>query len=112
MKAWIVTSRLTYNEGQAYIVFSKTKGKAKSFVLGRDGFEGIPFIDLLVNRLPSADKYYKKGKTHLSWQDPKDRVILAKNYGCVCYEPELAECKVCKANRYCITYQNYRDELL
>ena len=109
MKAWEVTS--SYNDGESYIVFAETAGKARSFVLGREGFEGLSFPYIKANRLESADKYYKEGKTHLSWQDPKDRIILARDYDWVCLEPDLGECEACKAKKHCLFYQNYQDEL-
>ena len=100
MKAWQVVSQY---DDYAAIVFAETRGKAKNFALSLDCFEDNSFIELKAYRCPKADKYYRKGKTHLSWAIPKDRLILVKEFNFVCIDtPEEDECNKCIAKKYCL----------
>ena len=106
MKAWIIREK---DEFCAEIVFAETRGKAKVLASSTDCCETAKFIDLEAHRMPQADKYYKEGKWHLDWDNPKDRVALVKDCGFVCdYEHlEWEDCENCSASQYCDRYKDH-----
>lgn len=110
MKAWLVQDKWDCYGSE--IVFAETRGKARSLALSTDCCSETKFLDVDVRRQPRADKYYKEGKWHLDWEDPKDRIILVKECGFVCdYEYlEWEDCETCSANNYCDRYKDHLNE--
>ena len=109
MKAWLVKDK--WDCYGAEIVFAETRGKARSLALATDCCSETDFIDVYVRRQPNADKYYKEGKWHLDWFNPKDRIVLVKDCGFVCdYEYfEWEDCGDCSAKKYCDRYDEHID---
>ena len=109
MKAWLVRDK---HEFCAEVVFAETRGKARSLALSTDCCEDANFTDIEVRREPDADKYYKEGKWHLDWDDPKDRIALVKECGfsCDCDVFCYELCQTCPANRYCDRYADFKKE--
>lgn len=107
-KAWLVREK---DEFCATVVFAETRGKAKSLALATDCCEDAHFLDIEVQRMPQADKYYKEGKTELHWFDPNDRLVLVKECGFYCdYDAFLTEdCTVCSAKAFCDRYTDVHD---
>ena len=79
MKAWEVKNK--YEGFNTEIVFATTAGKAKTLALSisEDNFDDSNFCDLEVHRVPTLDKYYKPGKTHMDWCEPNDGLYLLRN---------------------------------
>ena len=109
MKAWLVREK---DEFCAEVVFSETRGKARSLALCTDCCENADFTDIEVHRMKSADKYYKEGKWHLDWEHPQDRIALVKDCGFVCdYDNfDLKDCEECYAKQYCDRYKDHPAE--
>lgn len=82
IKAWLVQDKCDYY-GCATVVFAETRGKAKSIALHTVTFSDSSFIDLIVLRLPVADKMYSPGKQEMDWYNKKDRSFLMKECGFV-----------------------------
>ena len=103
MKAYRVNP---INEFYSCVVFAETPGKAKSYILGHDGFDDIEFVDIEVHRLKSADCMYKN-RLQMDWFNDEDRLFLVKECGWYCGEYfDMKECEVCCANKYCEYYQD------
>lgn len=103
MKAYIVSDKTSW-EGCSTVVFAETRGKAKAIALNTDACEDVEYIDIECYRVPSLDKYYKKGKKEMDWEDKDDRVALCKHgWACIdeCFEPEN-----CPAKKWCYRYQD------
>lgn len=109
MKAWLVRDK--HESYGAAVVFAETRGKARSLALATDCCSETHFLDVEVRRKPSADKYYKKGKLYLDWENPKDRIALVKDCGFVCdYEYlEWEDCEDCSAKKYCDRYKDHKE---
>lgn len=107
MKAWRVSVK---DEFYAEVVFAETRGKARALALSLDICEDAHFTEIEVFREPQVDKYYKEGKQHLEWENPKDRIILVKECGFHCGEDwfDLNECDLCSAREYC---QFFKDKI-
>ena len=106
MKGWLVRPKDSYG---AEIIFAKTRGKAKSLAMSTDCCSEADFVDIEVCRQPHVDKYYKEGKWHLDWENPKDRIILVKECGFTC-DPDYfdpSNCENCSAREYCDKYREY-----
>lgn len=108
MKAWLVKEK---DADCAEVVFAETRGKAKSWAQATDACSEADFVDIEVRRMPQADKYYKEGKRHLDFDDPKDRVILVKECGFRCEYVDLYFCEDCPAREYCDAYNDYIEEI-
>lgn len=110
MKAWLVREK---NEFCATVVFSETRGKAKSMALSTECCEDADFCRIEVHREPQIDKYYVDGKREMDWDNPNDRIALVKECGFYCdidyFEPE--DCVNCSAAEYCDRYKDYIAEL-
>lgn len=110
MKAWFVQDKTT--RYGAEIVFAETRGKAKSIAQRTDCCSETDFLNIEVRRVPSADKYYKDGKWHLDWDNPKDRLALIKDFSFVCdYDYlEWEDCDSCSGKEYCDRYKDHQSE--
>lgn len=100
-KAYVVSSK-TSDDNESLIVFAETSGKAKVIAQSSSVCSDTDFIDIECHREPYFDKYYKKGKTEMDWNDSKDRIVLCKA-GWACID----ECNPinCSAKKYCIRYE-------
>ena len=105
MKAWLAYSN-TDDEGAMAIVFAETLGKAKALALHTAACEDSDFTDVLVNRLPRADKMYKPGKIEMDWNDPKDRLFMVKDCGFYCRDKNEKLCRECNAKKYCYWHES------
>ena len=105
MKAWTVKAK---DEVYTAVVFAETRGKARVLARYTDACEDADFCDIEVRRAPSIDKYYKEGKTEMSWDNSEDRVALVKELGFCCEEVDLCVCEYCPAKQFC---DRYKDEL-
>lgn len=110
MKAWFVTDKV--ERYGAEIVFAETRGKARHLAMCTPCCDETEFTNIEVHRAPYADKYYKEGKWHLDWDNPKDRVALVKDCYFVCdYDYlEWEDCESCSAKDYCDRYQDHLRE--
>lgn len=109
MKAWRVQLK---DEFFAEVVFAETRGKARSLAMACDGFEDAKFTEIEVNREPQIDKYFKEGKWHMDWENPKDRIALVRELGFHC-EREYIDfewCDDCSAKEYCDYYKDLIQE--
>lgn len=100
MKAWLVRKK---DEFCAEVVFAETRGKARALALSSECCVHARFTDVEAYRQPQADKYYKKGKQRLDWENPKDRIALVKDCGFYCDDEtlEFEDCETCAAKQYC-----------
>lgn len=105
MKAWLALNK-TDDEGAGAIVFAETAGKAKAAALHTAAYEGGRFTDILVSRLPKADKMYKPGKTEMDWNDPDDRLFMVKECGFYCFDKDEKLCRECRAKKYCYLWES------
>lgn len=92
------------------IVFAESAGKAKSYALTYI-FDGVNYCDLIANRVPLIDKYYKKNKKEMDWMNPNDRLILVKELGvhCAFDTVDIPDCQKCSAKNYCDVYEEYSE---
>lgn len=109
MKAWLVSGT---EEWCSTVIFAETRGKARYIALHTDTFEDCEFCDLEVRRAPQIDKYYKKGKVEMDWENPKDRIALVKECDFRCHPAylEWEDCESCPAKKYCDTYKDHLTE--
>ena len=83
------------------IVFAECASRAKSMALYTDILCNENYKDLRVARLPKIDHLYN-GQSVVDWNEDEDiRLALVKEYGWHCIEPQLSDCKVCSAEKYC-----------
>lgn len=98
MKAYQVCT--DWSDGSV-VVFAENANKAKSMALHTDILCYENYIDLRVVRLPKIDHLYN-GQTVVDWNEDEDiRLALVKEYGWHCIEPQLRDCKVRSAEKYC-----------
>ena len=109
LKAWLVREK---DEFAATVVFAETRGKAKAIARHTDACEDVPYTSIDATRIPVADKYYRKGKVELDWNDPADRIVLVKDCGFQCdYDAfDLEDCAACPAKEHCDLYINRMDD--
>lgn len=107
MKAWLIRVK----DGEcAEVVFAETRGKARSWAMCTDTCDGADFTDIEAHRVPHVDKYYKKGKRYMDWDDPKDRIVLFEECGFRCEYVEAEFCEDCPVKKYCEDYINQMEE--
>ena len=111
LKAWKVIDKW-YDCG-TNIVFAETRAKATYLALNScDEYMDCNWTDMRVTRFPEYDKYYE-GKFIVDWEDPKQRIILVKEFGWHCW-PEMypdQECETCPAKEWCDLWQEYQEDL-
>ena len=109
MKAWFASVK---DADCATVVFAETRGKARALARCTDACEDADFTDIEVRREPQMDKYYKKGKKEMDWENPKDRIALVKELGFRCDYSylEWEDCESCPAKKYCGAYQDHLTE--
>lgn len=83
------------------VIFAETVGKAKYLALNTDLLCYENYKDLRAIRLPKIDHLYN-GDIMPDWNENEDiRLVLVKEYGWHCIEPQLEDCKVCSAEKCC-----------
>lgn len=65
-----------------------------------DGFEYVPFTDVIVRRVPELDGSYR-GHTYMEWCDDQDRTDLVKLANFQCHPDDDCEGTSCPAHEYC-----------
>ncbi len=100
-----------YDEG-GLIVFAKSREQARNIALLLSGqFDHSRYIDLRAYRKPQMDKYYKRGKEIMDFNDPKDRLALVKDAGFYCSEYNReSDCAKCNAKKYCYVWNSEEGE--
>lgn len=88
--------------GYTQVVFTTTRGKAKSFAWSAFDFD-CPYTELRVRRMPHLDKF-KNTKGFLDWQDNADRLILVKEASFSCLDDDC-DCTSCCAKDFCGVYE-------
>ena len=107
MKAYKLSSPYTeYSE----VVFAENSSKARALKPYLETFENVEYVDIRARRAPELDKYYKKGKISVDWDDPQDRLAMVVDGGFTCEYIEWDECAKCLATEDCETYQVYQAE--
>ncbi len=107
MKAYVVGTK---DEFERTVVFAETAGKARNLARYTDACEDADFCDIEVHRSPKLDKYYKKGKVEMEWDNSEDRIALVKEANFRCEFAELDLCEGCAAREFCGTYEEYMIE--
>ena len=108
MKAYKVW--LDYGEGST-IVFAKTRNEAKVIALSCDCCEGAEYIDVCIRRVKELDCLYK-GKSEIDWWDSETRIVLVRDFGWQCYDPQYDDCEDCPAKDYCDAYKELEGETI
>ena len=99
------------DDGFMTIVFSENRNKARYLALSTNACEDSEYTNVVAHRVSAFDKYYKKDKVEMDWNNKEDRIALVE-YGFHCFDVEdiwLSECKNCWAKEYCETYKHYKD---
>lgn len=109
MKAFLVYDKGSLEE-YCTVVFAETRNQARYIALSTETCDGGEYSDIVAHRLPIADSQYKKGKTEMDWEDPKDRTFLVRHCGFKCAEPEFDDCKNCSSKEYCGEYERLCEE--
>lgn len=106
MKAWIVEEPV---EGYGTVVFAETKGKAKYYgIKCEEQLMDCEFFDVRARRVPQLDKYARDGEPYvMNFSNDKDRLIMVRDAGFRCLEPDYDDCEKCIAKDYCDEYQDH-----
>ena len=105
MKAWCVED---INEEHATIVFAKTRNKAKYLETQYDkGLQDYRYNEVRATRVPQADKYAGDKPYVLDFDIDEDRLIMVRDAGFRCSEPEYEDCEKCVAKDYCEVYEDF-----
>ena len=98
MKAYQVCA--DWSDGSE-VVFAENAGKAKCLALQTDLLCDENYTDIRATRLRNIDRLYNE-KSIVDWNEDEDiRLALVKEYGWYCIEPQLRDCEVCSAEKYC-----------
>ena len=95
LKAWQVEEEY---EGYATIVFAETRNKAKYLAVQ---YQGYSYDEMRAVRMPQLDKYAGDKPYVMDFEDDKDRLIMVRDAGFGCIEPEYDDCEKCVAKDYC-----------
>ena len=105
MKAWCVED--IYEE-HVTMVFAKTRNKAKYLATQYDkGLQDYRYNEVRATRVPQADKYAGDKPYVLDFDIDEDRLIMVRDAGLRCIEPEYKVCEKCVAKYYCEVYEDY-----
>ncbi len=105
MKAWYVED---VNEEYASIVFAKTRNKAKYLAVQYDeGLQDYGYVEVRAIRMPQLDKYAGDSPYVMDFDIDEDRLIMVRDAGFRCIEPEYEDCEKCVAKDYCEVYEDY-----
>lgn len=101
MKAWQVEE---VYEGCAVIVFAETRNKAKYLAVQ---YQGYSYDEMRAVRMPQLDRYAGDKPYVMDFETDEDRLIMVRDAGLSCIEPEYEDCEKCVAKDYCGEYQDY-----
>lgn len=106
MKAWLVED---VNEEHVAIVFAETRNKAKYLVTQYDdeGLQDYRYNEVRATRMPQLDKYAGNKPYVMDFEISEDRLIMVRDAGFSCLEPEYEDCEKCVAKDYCEVYECY-----
>lgn len=105
LKAWQVEEEY---EGYATIVFAETRNKAKYLATQYDEtLHEYNYVEVRAIRIPQLDKYAGNKPYVMDFEVDKDRLIMVRDAGFRCLEPEYDDCEKCVAKDYCDEYQDY-----
>ena len=105
MKAWQVEE---VYEGYAVIVFAETRNKAKYLATQcNDALQEYGYADVRAVRMPQLDRYAGDKPHVMDFETNEDRLIMVRDAGFSCIEPEYDDCEKCVAKDYCDVYESY-----
>lgn len=105
LKAWQVEEEY---EGYATIVFAETRNKAKYLATQYDEtLYEYDYTEVRAIRIPQLDRYAGDKPYVMDFKVDKDRLIMVRDAGFRCLEPEYDDCEKCVAKDYCDEYQDY-----
>ena len=105
MKAWMVED---VNEEQVAIVFAETRNKAKYLATQYDeGLQDYRYDEMRATRMPQLDKCAGDSPYVMDFAIDEDRLIMVRDAGFTCLEPEYEDCEKCVAKDYCEVYEDY-----
>ncbi len=107
MKAWLIGR--DYHEG-CIAVFAPTREKARQIALLTEDFSDERYIDLRCYREPRIDKYYKRGKEIMDFNDPADKLALVKDAEFYCLDYNEQTCAKCDIKKYCSIWNRKEEE--
>lgn len=106
MKAWLVED---VDEEHGTIVFAKTRNKAKYLAVQYDeGLQDYGYDEVRAIRMPQLDKYADHNPYVMDFDIDEDRLIMVRDAGFRCIEPEYEDCEKCVAKDYCEVYKDER----
>lgn len=85
----------------AVIVFADTASEAKTKALGHDVLDDAEYIQLRVKRIPKIDGLENCKPQDNYWDNGKIRLIMVRDYGWACIEPDGKDCEKCAARQIC-----------
>ena len=105
MKAWLVED---VNEEHGTIVFAKTRNKAKYLATQYDeDLQDYRYNEVRATRMPQLDKYAGNNPYVMDFNIDEDRLVMVRDAGFRCSEPEYEDCEKCVAKDYCGEYEDY-----
>lgn len=108
MKAWQVEE---VYEGCAVIVFAETRNKAKYLATQYDeALQECGYAEVRARRVPQLDKYAGDKPYVMDFELDEDKLIMVRDAGFSCIEPEYDDCEKCVAKDYCSEYQDYLED--
>lgn len=104
MKAWQVEE---VYEGCAVIVFAETRNKAKYLAVQYDEtLYECGYTEVRAIRIPQLDRYAGDKPYVMDFGIDKDKLIMVRDAGLKCLEPNYDDCEKCVAKNYCDEYQD------
>lgn len=92
----------------AVIVFADTASEAKTKALGHDVLDDAEYIQLRVKRIPKIDGLENCKSQDNYWDNGKIRLIMVRDYGWACIEPDGKDCEKCAARQICPAAEDWR----
>lgn len=107
MKAWQIEEPY---EGYATIVFADTRNKAKYLAIQYDeALQECGYAEVRAIRRPELDKYAGDSPHTMDFSSDEDRLIMVREAGFRCLEPDYDDCEKCVAKDYCGEYKDYSE---
>ena len=105
IKAWRVEEPY---EGSVAVVFAETRNKAKNLAVQYDeGLQDYGYAGVRAIRMPQLDKYAGNNPYVMDFGIDEDRLIMVRDVGVSCFEPEYEDCEKCVAKDYCEVYKDH-----
>lgn len=105
MKAWLVEEP---DEGYATIVFAKRRNKARYLAIQYDeSLQDYRYDEVRATRMPQLDECAGDSPYVMDFNIDEDRLIMVRDAGFSCFEPEYDDCEKCVAKDYCDKYEDY-----